>query len=240
MTTPRILVFQHAWHCPIGTFGDVLTERGIEPVTIEFYEGHRIPNTTAFDALVVLGGPMDVWETDANPWLVDEKAAIRDWVENQRKPMIGVCLGHQLLAECMGGDVQKAGKPEADVYSVSLSESGRRHPIMNGFQSDKQAISFHGCEVTRLPPGAELLASTDACPIAAFVVGPNAYGIQYHAEATDSIVRDWTDTPPARGLVESLYGPGSVPQVDARIRAAMPELKKNSRTLFENFLQTVV
>ena len=95
---------------------------------------------------------------------------------------------------------------------------------------------FHGCEVTRLPEGGVTLASTENCPISAFAVGNKAFGIQYHAEATDTLVEEWTDLVPGNTLVKQLHGRDGVEKVRRSVSEAMPELRSNAKTIFRNFM----
>jgi GMP synthase-like glutamine amidotransferase len=237
MRPQKVLVFQHVSYCPLESFGEFLADDGLSPAIVEFDKGHSIPNLDPFDALIVLGGPMDVWETDKHPWLVQEKEAVRQWVTALDRPMLGICLGHQLLADALGGEVSLAKKPEADVSEIVFTNAGQTHSLMQGFGKTKRAINFHGCEVTQLPPGGGRLASTADCAIGAFAVGKAAFGIQYHAEATDTLVKEWTDQASARALVEQLHGADGVSQVLGRVTGAMPELKDNAKTLYRNFMQ---
>jgi GMP synthase-like glutamine amidotransferase len=236
MPPPRVLVFQHAPFCPLETFGEFLHGDGIDPVIVQLDQGEKIPQLELFDTLIVLGGPMDVWETGAHPWLIPEKAAIGRWVKTLDRPMLGICLGHQLLAEALGGEVGYAKKPEADLTEVIITDRGKSHPLMAGFGSSKAAINFHGCEVTRLPDDAVCLASTADCALGAFAAGTSSFGIQYHAEATDVLVDEWMEQDSARALVEKLHGLNGVKHVSTRVARAMPELKDNARRLYRNFM----
>ena len=234
--TPRILVFQHASYCPPGTFGDHLATDGIDPTIVELNRGGEIPDLESFDILMVLGGPMDVWEEETHAWLTQEKSAIRRWVEELDKPYLGVCLGHQLLADSIGGQVGVAEKPEAGLHEIEITGAGRRHPLFSGFGPSKRAVQWHGAEVKSVPRHALVLASTANCPVTAFGVGSAAFGIQYHVEATDDLVGEWGSGPPSSTLIERLHGSGAAPRFHAEVIAAMPELRSNSRRLYDNFM----
>jgi GMP synthase-like glutamine amidotransferase len=232
---PRVLVFQHATYCPLGTIGEHLASDGIVPKIIELNRGAEIPNLNDFDILIVLGGPMEAWEVKEFPWLVVEKAAIRRWVEKLDKPLLGICLGHQLLADALDGRVGRAKRGEAGLTAIDLAESGRLHPLYAGFGPSKNAINWHGSEVTNLPHDAVLLASSADCPIAAFAVGSSAIGVQYHVEATSALVDEWSELPAGKAHVERLHGAAAAPGMRRAVAQAMPELWSNSRRLYDNF-----
>ncbi len=109
----RFLVFQHLAVEHPGVFRDFFVEAGIEWDVVELDEGQPIPDLNDYDALWVMGGPMDVWEVDDHPWLVAEKAAIREAVNDRGMPFLGCCLGHQLLANALGGVCAKFSKQNA-------------------------------------------------------------------------------------------------------------------------------
>jgi GMP synthase-like glutamine amidotransferase len=236
MTELRLLVFQHVDYVPLELFDEYLAAAGITPKVIQLYAGDAIPELSDFDALMVLGGPMNVWETQAHPWLVPEKVAIRSWVERLERPLLGICLGHQLLAEALGGEVIASPTPEADVSMINLTAAGQQHPLMAGFDGSKKAINMHGCEVSKLPPGAVRLASTVNCENAAFSFGAKVFGIQYHPEASDTLLAQWGSFPGGQALIEDVHGEGGVAMVSHRARDAMPDLRRNAEQLLNNFL----
>ena len=110
-------------------------------------------------------GPMDVWEEEKYPWLKEEKAFIKYQVQQKEPPFLGICLGHQLLAECMGGKVNKVTKPEVGVLDVLLTESGQSGVFFDGVPENFKTLQWHSAEVTELPPGSKVLAWSESCSI---------------------------------------------------------------------------
>jgi GMP synthase-like glutamine amidotransferase len=230
---PRVVVFQHVDFCPLAMVGDGLAKDLIDPTIVRLDKGEAVPVLTDFDIMIVLGGPMDVWQEKENPWLVPEKTAIREWVEDGDKPFLGICLGHQLLADALGGKVALAKKPEVGVLDIKIEQ---QHPLLDGFGTSKRAIQWHGAEVTRVPPAAKILASTPGCPIAAFQAGSSAFGIQYHVEATDELAYAWGATPGGQTMLELANGAGSRGRVLREVEDAMPELRANATRFYNNFM----
>jgi len=150
----KFLVFQHAAAEHPGIFRDLLRADCIAWDAVELDEGVPIPPLDGYDALMVFGGPMDVWQEDRHPWLAAEKAAIRRWVRDKREPFLGVCLGHQLLADALGGRVQLMSKPEVGVFDIRLTAAGRLAPLFEGMPPVFPSLQWHSAEVSELPPHA--------------------------------------------------------------------------------------
>ena len=125
----KLLVFQHIECEHPGKLRDYLAADAVDWTAVELDQGEPIPPLDAFDALWVMGGPMDVWDTDEHPWLIDEKAAIKHWVQELKRPYLGLCLGHQLLADALGGECAIQNPPEIGVLSIELTEAGKQDPL---------------------------------------------------------------------------------------------------------------
>jgi GMP synthase-like glutamine amidotransferase len=202
----RILVFQHLAVEHPGVFREFWDEKGHEWVPVELDAGEAIPDMEGFDLLAVMGGPMDVWQEDLHPWLVTEKAAIQHWVRDLGRPYLGLCLGHQLLADALGGRVSLMARPEVGLCNVQLTEAGRKDAVLAGVPDVIETLQWHGAEIASLPVGGVVLAANEACPIQAFRWGDKAYGFQFHTEITSSTVADWKRVPEYEASLERAIG----------------------------------
>lgn len=236
MDRPRILVFQHIAIEHPGVLREYLREDGIEWDAVELDAGEAIPDLENYDALWAMGGPMDVWEEDAHPWLAPEKAAIREAVVERGLPYLGLCLGHQLLAAALGGEVGPAAKPEIGILDVALTPAGRENPIFAGFADRGKCLQWHSAEVLREPDGARVLAASPDCRIQAMACGERAFGIQYHVELTADTVGEWGEVPAYKAALEKNLGPGALEGMKAGADEHMVAFNRDARQLYRNFM----
>jgi len=238
MSDTRIVVFQHIACEHPGIFRDFLAEDGIRWDAVELDAGEPIPDLGAYDALWVMGGPMDVWQEDANPWLVAEKQAIREAVRERKMPYLGFCLGHQLLADALGGEVGPATVPEIGILEVGLTEAGQTSPFLDGLDGARPCLQWHGAEVHRAPDEADGLMSSPACAVQAMAIGTQAFSMQYHVELTPTTVAEWGDIPEYRSALDETLGEGALERMISDAAAHMPGFNRDSRQIYENFMAT--
>ena len=231
----RVLVFQHIAVEHPGIFRDFLAADAIAWDAVELDEGEPIPDLDAYDILFAMGGPMDVWEEDAHPWLVPEKRAIRDWVAADR-PFFGFCLGHQLLADALGGRVGPAGAPEVGIMDVELTEAGVADPLFAGIPRVSACMQWHSAAVLAPPGGARVLAHSERCPVQAIRVGRFAYGLQYHVEVTEATADEWGCVPAYAESLEAAMGPGAGDRLERAIARALPALNRSARRIYDNVM----
>jgi GMP synthase-like glutamine amidotransferase len=139
-----------------------------------------LPEQTAFDWLVVMGGPMNIYQHDAFPWLAREKQFLRDAIQ-RGVGVLGVCLGAQLAADVLGGKVTRNRQKEIGWLPVSLTAEGERSAWFRGFPPSFTAFHWHG-DTFSIPPGAVRLAASDACANQAFQYGDRVLGLQFHLD----------------------------------------------------------
>ncbi|MGF1609537.1 MAG: type 1 glutamine amidotransferase [Kiloniellales bacterium] len=232
----RFLVFQHIAIEHPGVLRDFMAADGVTWDTVELDEGETIPQLDGYDALIVMGGPMDVWQEAEYPWLVAEKAAIREAVSERKLPYLGLCLGHQLLGAALGGKVGPMARPEVGILEVELTDAGRRDPLFRGIAPLSKALQWHGAAVIEPPPGALVLAQSPLCPVQAMRVGEQAYGIQYHVELTADTVGEWGCVPAYEQSLEAVEGPGALAHLNAAAAVGMAEFNRDARQLYDNFM----
>ena len=155
------------------------------------------------EALVVLGGLMSV--NDPLPWLRQEERYLMRAISSD-VPVLGVCLGAQLLARCLGARVYAMERKEIGWHPVHLTEAGRDDPLFRGLPAEETVFQWHG-DAFDLPHGSEKLASSDLCPNQAFRHGSNLYGIQFHPEVTPEIIAAWYREDGSCGTPREAEGP---------------------------------
>ncbi len=234
----KILVLQHAAVEHPGIFRDFLREDGHSWHVVELDEGEVAPPLDGFDALWVMGGPMDVWQEDEFPWLKEEKRLIQDAVQERGMPFLGLCLGHQLLAEALGGAAGPAQTPEIGVLKVMQTEEGAQSVILDGLPMVMDALQWHSAEVTALPEGAKVLMGSPDCAVQAMSWGPRAFSAQFHIEIEADTVENWAKIPAYHDALVKALGDEGAQSLKAECDSRMSNFEKNAERLYINWLQT--
>ncbi len=237
MDAPRkLLVFQHLDVEHPGIFRDFLARDGIAWDVVELDAGEPIPPLDDYGALWVMGGPMDVWEVDLHPWLREEQAVIRRAVCELRLPFLGFCLGHQLLAAALGGEVGPAAVPEVGLFELTRSEN--RSPFLAGVATRFDVLQWHAAEVRRAPDEALVLASSPHCAVQALSVGTHAFSMQFHVEITADTVPDWQAIPAYRAALERSLGADGAARLRADAAKRLPEFNALAACFYTNWCRT--
>jgi GMP synthase-like glutamine amidotransferase len=236
----RVLVFQHHDSEGPGTLGSYLRRDGGAIDTVHFTHGDAIPALDGYDQLWIMGGPMDVWDLKDHPWLAAEKKAIRRFVRDLQKPVLGVCLGHQLLADALGGTCGPLSPPEIGVIPIELAPAAGADPVFGGFPEIWPCVQWHGVHVAELPDGAVNLATSANCTMQAARFAPRAWGIQGHIEVEPQTVRDWALIPAYRQQLDSLQGAGAIDRFDAEAARNMALFQSLSDQVYRRLMAVSV
>ncbi len=185
----RVLNVVHQQSAGPGVFAEVTRERGDR---VEVWEPAREgpPSPGAHDAVLVFGGAMHVDQQDEHPWLAAETLWLEELVD-RRVPVLGVCLGAQLLAQAAGAQPHRSPEAEIGWHDVELCSEAAGDPLLGGLPERFSALEWHRYEFP-LPPGAVPLARNDHCLQAFRLDGP-AWGLQFHAEAVHPSIERWLE-----------------------------------------------
>jgi GMP synthase (glutamine-hydrolysing) len=186
----RLLVVEQVGHEDSGVFGPMIAGAGFEPVVVRMHEHDPVPeDPAAFDGILVMGGPMNVDQVRPFPWLAHQLKLIAE-ASRLNIPLLGVCLGSQLVAAALGGRVYAGKDAEIGWYGLNLTKEAADDPLLGDFPGSLQVFQWHG-QTFDPPPGATLLAGSPLFPHQAFRAGQCTWGVQFHLEVTAAHVSNW-------------------------------------------------
>lgn len=232
----KLLVFQHIACEHPGSLRAYLNADAVEWDALQLDQGDPVPPLEGYDALWVMGGPMDVWDVVEHPWLIEEKRAIRQWVEELNRPYLGLCLGHQLLADALGGTCGPARPPEIGILDVKLTEAARTDALFGSLPINQKCLQWHSVEVAQPPDGATILASSKDCRVQAMRIGDFAWSAQYHVELEPDTISNWGEVPAYASALAASLGQGALDRMRQDAALHMESFADVSRALYDNFM----
>ena len=226
----KIWILQNAPPENLGIAGQVFQGCGLAPAYVHTFAGEEVPRHMDEAAgLVVLGGPMGVYEHDRYPFL-DAATRLIDQALKEDKPVLGICLGSQLLASALGARVARGPQKEIGWYPIELKPAAREDLLMGELEPSFMGCHWHG-DIFDLPKGATALASSARTACQAFSYGRAAYGVLFHMEVTIKIIADMVQAFADEVREEGLDGE----QIKADAAQHLPTLHANGRTFFQNW-----
>lgn len=233
----RILVFQHVPYEILGTLHPLLKEAGFRIRYVNF--GHHPdaePSIARYHGLVVLGGPMNCDQSDRYHHLTKEIEVIQDAIE-QGKPVLGICLGAQLIARALGARVSKNGTKEIGWYELNPTAGAASDPLFSKFGARQMIFQWHG-DTFEIPKNAVHLATSPDCRNQAFRYRSNVYALQFHLEVDEAMIHRWLRTPSMAREVESLGGPDLLQRIEHQTHRHIGRSIELGNEIFGEFIRT--
>lgn len=226
------LVLRHAQAEGVGLLGNALRERGIHHRALDISRGEPVPkDLRGVGGLIVLGGPMGAYEQDKHAFLRSESALIEKAIAAGR-PVLGICLGAQLIAQVLGARVYRGDKPEVGWAPVTLTADGRDDPLFVGGDASLTVFHLHG-DTYELPADAANLATSSMYEQQAFRWGEIVYGFQFHLEFTESIIARLAQEPDSQRYMTEAGA--DVKRIVADTPAYVRDLTDTAQRVFENY-----
>lgn len=232
----KVLVFQHVAHEILGTLNPLLKEKGFRVRYVNFERTPDAqPTLEKYNGLIVLGGHMGVYEADKYTHIKVEMQLIEQALK-KNVPILGICLGAQLLAHVLGADVRKSPEKEIGWYDVHLTEAGSTDALLSHFKKKEKVLQMHG-DTFDVPKGSTHLAYSEICAGQAFRYGAKAYGLQFHLEVDQAMIQRWLKVPANQRDLASSEGRFSVEKIEADTQSHITHSLTLSRQTFEKFIE---
>jgi len=226
----KVQIVQHIECEGPGYLEDFLHDNGIEYEIARMYEGEQLPDN--FDVLIVLGGPMNVYAEERYPYLKRLNTTIKNFVIAGGL-YLGFCLGGQILAKALGAKVRRSQTKEIGNFEIQLTDGGVEDPLFKGFNTVFPALEWHG-DTFEIPAGAIKLGESTLCANQAFRF-KNAYGLQFHLEATPEMLAEWVKVYEDELKEEGIDVAALIEETKRKVDI----YRESSNQLFANFLGLV-
>lgn len=232
----KLLVCQHVPHEILGTLNPLLKAAGFRLRYVNFgRHPDAQPDLDGYGGLVILGGPMNVDQVDEYPHLRTELRLIEQAL-TAGLPVLGICLGAQLVAKALGARVGRNGEKEIGWFDVHLTSEGEGDKLMAPFAPTERVFQWHG-DTFDIPRGAVRLAAGTSCSNQAFRYGDNVYGLQFHLEVDERLIERWLRVEAMRRELEPLGGETHAQRIRSETPTHIDRLKSLSDATFGEFLR---
>jgi GMP synthase (glutamine-hydrolysing) len=229
----KLLVCQHVAHEILGTLNPLFKRAGFRIRYVNFgRHPHAEPGLEGYGGLVLLGGPMSVNDVQRHPHLATEMRLVERALEREI-PVLGICLGAQLIARALGANVRANGAREIGWHDVHLTEAGQHDPMLSHFAATERVFHWHG-DTFDMPHGAVHLARSALCAHQGFRYGRKVYGLQFHLEVDERLIERWLAVPAHRQEMHDL--PGVADTIRRDTPRHIDRLKQLSAAVFGSFV----
>ena len=230
----KVLVLRHVLHEHLGTLAEALIANNITYEYVNFYENEN-PDVSLNDisGLIILGGPMNVYETDQYLFLEMEDRLIKQAIERD-VPILGICLGAQLIAKALGAKVIKNKEKEIGWYPLKITEEGSKDRLFMHFNNEEIVFQWHGYTF-EIPKVGVRLAESSMCTNQAFRYRDNVYGLQFHIEVTPEMILEWLNVPENQKEILSLKEKINPELIKTEIPRFIGRLNSLAENVFREF-----
>jgi len=232
----KVLVFQHVAHKILGTLNPILKEHGLRMRYVNFERNpEEEPTLEKYNGLIILGGHMGVYEAEKYTHIKTEIKLIEEALR-RNIPILGICLGSQMLAHVLGAEVRKSEEKEIGWYDISLTKEGLVDPLFNHFNPEQKVFQLHG-DTFDVPKSAVHLASSELCTGQAFRYGDKVYGIQFHLEVDQPMIHRWLENHRNQHEIETSNGKFSMEQIRLDTQKHIVQSMQLSHETFSKFIE---
>ncbi|AZZ35524.1 GMP synthase [Bdellovibrio sp. qaytius] len=232
----KVLVFQHVANEILGTLNPALKQQGLNIRYVNFErEPDANPSVEKYNGLIVLGGYMGVYEADQYTHIKTEMKLIEQALK-KNIPVLGICLGAQILAHVLGSEVRKSAEKEMGWYDIELTTAGENSSLLSHFKKTEKVFQMHG-DTFDIPKSCEHLAHSKICPAQAFSYGPKAFGLQFHLEVDEAMISRWLNNPKNQKDIIDSQGKVSAEQMQADTNLYLKNSMNLSQQTFKKFVE---
>lgn len=231
----KVLVFQHVAHKILGTLNPTLKEHGLNMRYVNFERTPEAsPSVEKYNGLIILGGHMGVYEADKYKHIKVEAKLIEQALK-KNIPVLGICLGSQILAHVLGSPVRKHAEKEIGWHDIYLTDEGAKDPVFSQFRQREKVFQLHG-DTFDIPASCVHLAKSTVCPAQAFRYGDKVYGLQFHLEADEPMILRWLDHPNNQRDIEE-SGKYTLDQIRNETTEHIDRSMELSKETFSRFIE---